>query len=92
MCVYVLIRHVDKMPDVVWHLQGIRVLLCNLSKFIFICDPVDAFYRMGFLDRNIVVLSGVHWVWSDSLEYSEDSTGMVHASMLGVENGISKVM
>ncbi len=47
---------------------------------------------MGFLDRDIVVLSGVHWVWTDALEYSEDSVGMVHANMVGVEDGVSKVM
>ncbi len=39
-----------------------------------------------------MVLSGVHWVWTDALEYSEDCVGMVHASMLGVEDGMPKVM
>ncbi len=43
---------------------------------------------MGFLDRDIVILSGVHWVWTEALQYSEESMGMVHASLPGVKGGM----
>ncbi len=48
----------------------------------------DVFYRMGFLDRDVVVLSGVHWVWTEALQYSEESMGMVHASLSRVGDGM----